>query len=98
MAVKLQIVKSHLPSKKYDAIFTEKNIIIKVVPFGAAGYSDYTINESESRRDAYIKRHSKTEHFNNPLTAGSLSRWILWGESTDMKTNIREFKKMFGLK
>ena len=94
--MKLEIVKSHLPNKKFDAIFTE-NKFKKVIPFGATGYSDYTINKDPKRREAYIKRHSKTEHFNDPMTAGSLSRWILWGDTTNVKTNISNFKKSFKL-
>jgi len=32
------------------------------------------------------------------MTAGSLSRWILWGDSTSLETNIRSFKQRFNLK
>lgn len=32
------------------------------------------------------------------MTAGSLSRWILWGDSINLETNIRSFKKKFNLK
>ena len=93
--MKLTIVKSHLPNNKFDDVFTGNTT--KVIPFGAAGYSDYTINKDPKRRDLYIKRHQKAEHFSNPLTAGSLSRWLLWGDSTNMNTNIKAFKAMFNL-
>ena len=94
--MKLQIIKSHLPNKKFDAVFTDKDAV-RVIPFGATGYSDYTINKDPKRREAYIKRHQKTEHFDSPMTAGSLSRWLLWGDSTSMNTNIKAFKKRFDL-
>jgi hypothetical protein len=29
----------------------------KTIGFGARGYSDYTINKEQSRKDAYIGRH-----------------------------------------
>jgi hypothetical protein len=32
------------------------------------------------------------------MTAGSLSKWILWGASTSIRENIRDFKKRFNLK
>jgi hypothetical protein len=96
--MKLKIVKSHLANKKLNAIFTYDNGKIKTIPFGAAHFSDYTIHHDKDRRARYIARHSRSEHFNEPMTAGSLSRWILWGESTNLETNIRNFKKKFNLK
>lgn len=70
----------------------------KTIPFGAANFSDYTIHYDKNRRTRYITRHSKNEHFNEPMTAGSLSRWILWGDSTSLETNIKSFKQRFNLK
>ena len=29
------------------------------------------------------------------MTAGALSRWILWGDSKNINTNIKMFKKKF---
>lgn len=95
--MKLKIVKSHLPNKKYDAIFTYDDGKTKTIPFGGANFSDYTIHHDKIRRSLYISRHSKNEHFNEPMTAGSLSRWILWGDSTSLETNIRSFKQRFNL-
>jgi len=96
--MKLKIVKSHLANKKLNAIFTYDNGKIKTIPFGAANFSDYTIHHDKERRKRYIIRHSRNEHFNESMTAGSLSKWILWGESTNLETNIRNFKKKFNLK
>ena len=93
----LEIAKSHLASKKYDAIYTYNNIK-KIIPFGAAGYSDYTINKDKRRRQMYIDRHRRLgEDWGNPITAGSLSRWILWGDSTNIDENIKNFKRKFKL-
>ena len=91
------IIKSHLDNKKYDAIFIKDNGDIKIIPFGAKGYSDYTIHKDKDRRQLYINRHSKNENFNNPMTAGSLSRWILWGDSVSLEINKKNFKKKFNL-
>ena len=96
--MKLKIVKSHLANKKLDAIFTYDDGKTKTIPFGAANFSDYTIHHDKNRRTRYITRHSKNEEFNDPMTAGSLSRWILWGDSINLETNIRSFKKKFNLK
>jgi hypothetical protein len=69
----------------------------KRVPFGAAGYEDYTINKNRLKRENYLNRHRTREDWKNPMTAGALSRWILWGNSTNLQTNVREFKKKFDL-
>tara|TARA_R100000541_G_scaffold9472_2_gene17152 strand:+ start:4556 stop:4819 length:264 start_codon:yes stop_codon:yes gene_type:complete len=81
----------------------------KKVSFGANGYRDYTlINNKNSKfylpkildrnvvKDSYIRRHEKNENWNNPLTAGALSRYILWNKKT-LSTSIRDFKKKFKL-
>lgn len=67
------------------------------VPFGSFGMSDYTINRDPLRRANYLSRHQTRENWNDPMTAGSLSRWILWGETTSLQTNVRRFKQRFGL-
>jgi len=63
---------------------------LKVVKFGAKDMMDYTLyykkdgkEVADTHRDAYIKRHSGMgEDWNNPLTAGFWSRWLLWEKPT----------------
>lgn len=85
--------------KKYKAIF--KNIETgrdKTVKFGAQGMSDYTIHKDKKRQERYITRHSKMgEDWNNPLTAGFWSRWLLWSSpdfDTALKTTINKIKSL----
>jgi hypothetical protein len=94
--MKLIIKKSHKPEKKYDAIFDD-NGHKKVVPFGATGYDDYVLTGNKMKRDRYIKRHGHHEDFNNKMSAGALSRWILWGNSTSLRENINAYKNKFNL-
>lgn len=89
------IKKSNNPKKKYVAIF-DIDGKTKTIHFGSAGMSDYTIHKDKERRQRYLDRHRKNENWNNPLTAGALSRWILWGDSTSIEQNIKNFKKKFG--
>jgi hypothetical protein len=96
--MKLKVVKSHLATKKYDAIFTYEDGKTKTVPFGAAGYSDYTIHRDVDRRNRYILRHSRSENFDDFMSRGSLSMHLLWGPSTSLRENIKTFKKRFNLK
>lgn len=65
--------------------------------FGAVGYQDYTQHKDPLRRANYLTRHRSRENWNNPKTAGALSRWILWGESTSIDANVRAFKRRFSL-
>lgn len=92
--MKVKIVKSHLPEKKFDAVFTKDDGKQKVVPFGAKFYSDFTKHHDEARKQRYIDRHEKHENFNDPMTAGSLSRWVLWEKPT-LHQGILEFKRRF---
>jgi len=85
---------SHLPEKKFDAVFTKDDGKQKVVPFGAKGYSDFTKNHDEARKERYIERHEKRENFNDPMTAGALSRFLLWNKPT-LQQSIKDFKNRF---
>ena len=75
-------------TKKYDAVFKRRdNGKEKVIHFGGRGYSDFTKHKDEARKDRYIKRHEKRENWNDPLTAGFHSRWVLWNKP-DLKLSM----------
>ena len=65
--------------------------------FGAAGMSDYTIHHDKLRRANYLARHKANESWNNPRSAGSLSRFLLWGDSTSLQANLASFRRRFSL-
>lgn len=67
------------------------------VPFGAKGYSDYTQHHDKLRRERYLTRHRARENWNDPMTAGALSKYILWGDSISIASNVRRFKQRFSL-
>jgi len=66
----------------------------KTVHFGANGMSDYTIHKDAERKKRYIARHAKNENFNNPITAGALSRWILWNKPS-FRESVADYKRKF---
>ena len=84
----LDIKPSTKADKKYMATFQSDNGRKKTTHFGAKGMDDYTLTHDKEQREKYRTRHSKNENWNEPVTAGALSRWILWGDSTSLKTNI----------
>ncbi len=86
--------------KKLMATFEEKGRE-KTIHFGAKGLMDYTKYYKQDKevakvkRDAYLARH-RNENWNDPTTAGSLSRWILWNMPT-VEESVKDFKKKFNL-
>ena len=88
------IRKSHRPEKKFDAVF-ERDGRQVVIPFGAAGMSNFTKHKNITRRARYLKRHSGMgEKWSQPDTAGALSRWILWNKPT-FKASLADFRRRF---
>jgi hypothetical protein len=90
--------------KKYTALFRYDDGSKKTVHFGDRRYQDYTQHGDIRRRDDYIRRHGgekngePIEDWESPDNAGSLSAWLLWGESTSFKDNLKEYKDYFELK
>lgn len=69
---------------------------IKKVNFGAKGYSDFLKHKDIERKKRYILRHKKKEDWNDPLTSGFYSRWLLWNKST-IEASIKDVEKRFHL-
>jgi hypothetical protein len=66
------------------------------VHFGSKGASTYADGKrTEIERKNYIKRHDVREDFENPKSAGSLSRYLLWGDNKSLEKNHQEFMKKF---
>ena len=95
--VKMVVKKSTKPGKKYMAIFTRDNGRTKTTHFGASGMSDYTIHKDKDRRARYRDRHKKDLSTGDYMRAGYLSYYLLWGESTSFRENLKSYKKRFNL-
>lgn len=99
----LKVIKSDKPKKKWTAIFMKDNGKEKKVHFGFNNpkdpKNDYTLHKSKERRERYRKR-TKNQIDNpntTPLSPSYLSHYLLWGESTSLKQNIKNYKKRFNL-
>lgn len=90
------IKKSDKKGKKLMAVFTGPNGRKKTTHFGAEGMSDFTKHKDKERKQRYITRHRKNENWNDPMTAGALSRWVLWNKPS-LRASISDFKKKFRL-
>ena len=99
-----KIVKSDAKNKKWTAISCMckgasccKDADKKKVHFGSAGMDDYTITKDKAQRDRYRARHKKDLDTKDPTRAGYLSWYLLWGDSTSLQENIKDYKKRFNL-
>ena len=96
---KMIVKKSDKPKKKYYAEFTDSESGRKKrTYFGAAGATDYIQSKEKDRRSRYRSRHKKDLQTNDPTRAGYLSYYLLWGESSSLRTNITAYKKRFKFK
>lgn len=94
ISVKLYV--SPIKTKKYRAIWFDKDgEEIRHTDFGAKRYEDYTIHNDRVRKNRYIRRHKANEDWEDPYTAGALSRWVLW-EKPDLKDSWNFYKQKFG--
>ena len=93
----LQIQPSHRRDKKFEAVFRRGDEEQRV-SFGARGYSDYLQHCDSERHQRYWDRHRAHENWEDPFTVGALSRWLLWGPTTSLDTNLRLFRRCFGFR
>ena len=93
----ISIEKSTKPEKKLMATFETDTGRKRTTHFGQAGADDYTLTHDKEQRQRYRIRHLKDLKSNDPTKAGFLSWHILWGNSTDIDTNISTYKKKFKL-
>lgn len=95
--VSVKFKKSTRDGKKLMAIFQLDNGRTKTTHFGSAGMDDYTLTKDKEQKSRYIERHRRRENWNSPMTAGALSRYILWNK-TSKGASIADYKRRFKLK
>ena len=93
MVTLVKIVASKNFTKKYDAHFSDGT----KTSFGDSSAESFIDHGDTTRRASYRARHKKDLQTNDPTRAGYLSRYILWGDSTSLRTNIAEYKRMFNM-
>lgn len=89
----LKVERSSIKNKKYTATF-DLGDKTKKVHFGSKNSSTYIDHKDDKKKDAYIARHKVNENWNDPNSAGALSRYILWNKTT-LSASIADFKKRF---
>ena len=79
------------PAKKYRAVFSDGTH----TEFGSAGMDDFTKTHDVEQRRRYLNRHRAHENWADGKSAGALSRYILWGDSTSVQVNLMNYKLRF---
>lgn len=96
---RLSIVRA-APPKKWKATFETDQGRTKTIQFGSAGMDDYTLTHDQDQRARYRTRHRKdltTAASKTGVSAGALSWWVLWGDSTSFDANVRAYRRHYGL-
>lgn len=95
--MRVVISESQNRNKRYQATFYDGEKKIKTVSFGLRGGSTYIDHRDDMKKSAYLARHSKNnEDWNNYMSPGSLSRWLLWAKPT-LTESLKDYKKKFKL-
>lgn len=92
----VSVKKSERAGKDYTATFRDsKTGKEKKTHFGDATMDHYNVHRDKNRREKYRSRHKKDLSTGDPTRAGYLSYYLLWGESTSLKTNLAAYRKRF---
>ena len=89
----ISLEKSNKPNKKLVITFSEPKLTIH---FGSKNSSTYLDHHDKHKRSNYLKRHMVNENWDQ-VNAGSLSAYLLWGDSTDLNTNLMNYLNHFNI-
>lgn len=97
-----KVVKSDAKGKKFTAYFcmcegVSKCSKKKKVHFGQENADDYTITKDKEQRDRYRARTKSVYNKAPPTSASRLAGDLLWGDSTSLQQNIKDYKKKYNL-
>ena len=100
--LELKIKESNIKDKRFTALFIDKNgKVVKTTHFGLKNpvFGTFIDHANKERRKNYIARHEVREKkfYKDPQRASTLSRFILWGKSSNLKDAIEDYKKKYNL-
>ena len=80
-------------NKRFKIVFSEPK---KVIHFGQRGSNTYIDHRDDRKRENYLKRHMVNEDWSE-VNPGSLSAFLLWGASSDLRTNLISYLRKYGI-
>jgi hypothetical protein len=84
---------SNRKNKRFVMTFSNPD---KTIHFGQYGGTTYIDEGDKIKRTNYLNRHKTNENWDE-VNAGSLSRFILWGDSRNINKNLKNYIKQFDL-
>jgi hypothetical protein len=87
----MKLMRSHRKGKRFMV-----EINGETLHFGSSVGRTYIDHKDKQKRQNYLARHRVREDWTK-INAGSLSRFLLWGNSTSLQQNIKEYKKRFNI-
>ena len=87
----ISLKKSDRNGKRFVITFSNPK---KTIHFGSDVGTTYIDSGDKVKRENYIKRHRVNEDWTT-INAGSLSRYILWGDSKDINKNLTDYLRRF---
>lgn len=95
MPILIHFGKSPKKDKRYVAVFRNPT---KTTHFGQPGAETYIDGASKEVREAYKARHKSDLKTGDPLRAGFLSYYVIWGKHRTAEKNLLSYMKKFGIK
>ena len=97
--VKLVVSSSDKKTKRYKAVFTYDDGKTKTTHFGLKNpkKGTYLDHKDKELRENYRARHKKDLKTKDYTRAGFLSYYILWGDKTNLKDAVSDYKRRFNL-
>ena len=95
----VKIGKSDRADKRFVAVFTDdKGNKVKTTHFGLKNpaLGTYIDHNDLKLKNNYLARHKKNENWNDPMSAGALSRFLLWNKKS-FKSSFIDYQKKFKL-
>jgi hypothetical protein len=87
------LTQSPRKTKRFRIEFSQPK---KIIHFGQRGGNTYIDHKDNRKRENYLKRHMVNEDWSE-VNAGSLSAFLLWGPSSDLRTNLTSFLRKYGI-
>ena len=69
----------------------------QTIHFGSKNSKTYLDHKDTHKRENYLARHKALNEDWTKINAGSLSKFLLWGEHTNLKDNLDDYLKRFNI-
>jgi hypothetical protein len=89
----ISLKESNRKGKRFMIIFNNPK---QTIHFGSDVGTTYIDAGDKVKRENYIKRHQVREDWSK-VNAGSLSRFILWGDSKNLTKNLLNYLQRFNI-